>query len=218
MGNIKQFFYEKIFKLYIWEKDKSMGIETIEPISGNTKTEDILIKRDVYQLRGTVKTDLYWTGDNKSQSLLTIATPAYKVDDLSFSAAFGEDRCLDTPVGDEKKVIDIYMDKPLLPNLTGKMRLRTKEAHGDVSTQLRYGLQTGINLSENDNLYAQIYGANNFSQGGKSRPSVGLFAGWEHKFNNKWKFYLEEQVYDKEIKSDSDWGINAGLRYSFGSD
>ena len=178
-------------------------------------TENLVLCRKEPTAHGTVKTDHYWTGDNKNQCITSVETPALDIGGAMLSAAVGKDGRLDTTPKNERDVVDIFLKRPLTENLSVQGRVRSSFGQDNPTSQVRIGLQGSIPITERDNFYAQVYAADKIMKCGDTRLSFGAFAGVSHKLSDNTSFYIEGQVYRGHHVDRDDVGVNAGFRIKF---
>ena len=178
-------------------------------------TKNLVLCRKEPTAHGTVKVDHYWTGDNKSQVITSVETPAVNIGGAKVSAAIGKDRLQETSPRNERDVVDVFVKKPLTENLSVQGRVRTSLGQHNPTSQVRLGLQGNIPLSAKDSLYAQVYAADKIMKGGDTRLSFGAFAGLSHKLSENSSIFVEGQVYRGHHVDRDDVGVNAGFKMTF---
>lgn len=190
-----------------------MGVDGIKAGEQHNYTTEL--KSEAAQFHGAMRTDHYWTADNKNQFIRSFETAPIDFGLFSVTGAVGKDHCLDTPFTQEKDVFDIYLKAPLTEHLTFKGRIRTSHGHDSLTSQLRGGIEFSHKLTDNDSFYAQLYVAEKMNRYGKSCETAGFFTGISHKISENSSLYIEAQAYDLSDINKGSYGFNLGFKYSF---
>lgn len=190
-----------------------MDLSAIKLIDDRSYLEKLETEENPYG--GSIKTDYYWTADNKNQYISLHETDPVNFGIFSTSLGIGTDYILNTSRRKDKDVADINIKAPLTKHFSFKGRLRSKHWHDNLTGALRGGIEHSLPISDKSSIYTYVHFTEKMDRYGKSRETTGWYSGYSYSLSKESNISVEAEVYDFDDICKENFGFNLCYKRSF---